>query len=64
MFSKNIKSSDIHQLKEGTYFGEALFVGWIELCMNMNKVSLECQKQSLGQLDGVPGWASSYQDMC
>ncbi len=55
-----IKLEDLRLLSEGNYFGEGLFLGYLELLNNLNKVAIETNKR-FGQLksDEVPRWAQA-----
>lgn len=58
-----IKLDDIRQLNEGSYFGDKLFVAYLELLNNLNKVAIETAKK-FGQLKGdeIPHWAQANQN--
>ena len=51
-------------MDEGSYFGEALFVGYVELCTQMNMVAIETQKQlARHNSKTLPAWTAANQDL-
>jgi hypothetical protein len=40
-----IKLEDLRLLNEGNYFGEGLYLGYLELLGNLNKVAIETSKK-------------------
>jgi len=48
---------------EGNYFGEGLFIAYLDLLCNLNKVAIETAKK-FGQLrsEEIPRWAQANQN--
>ena len=60
---QKIVLDDIKKLNEGKYFGENLFIGYLELLGQLNKVAIETTKKfSTIKTEEIPLWAKANQN--